>query len=656
MDFVTLAVRQRDAHIEVELLDAERRPLAKASSDDPVSKGELDGIRDLIAHTRDTTSAIPESGRKLGRWLLPEKVRAVWLQYAQKGRLRTILEIDPLLADLPWEMACSEERLFLNAQLPFLRHANAGLLPWSVTNWPLDVLVVLGSKPEDLETIGGYRELTAIREVLRPRNRAVHLHVLHQPDRERIKSALGHQLGDGAPRTSIRPHILHFIGHGSEGGLELATPAGYATWTGQAIRTDLSEAGFSPPLVYLNACRSTGRDQNDETTFEPLRASQFAPLAQAFFDKGARAVVAMHADIDGNLAGKCAQAFYKSLSVGESVDIAAASARAAVDRTQPNEAGISEKRDAYLPVLLVSGAPETVLPAITDLAEPPPNAQIDEDSNLQRIVRELVDHDECRRTALRSVLGNKSSHNVLVVHGAAETGKSWLLGWCIDGWLRRKIRVCYVPMFAHKDWLEVVRAILTGKESLGAVSNPLPKAREFFEAVVCPKRAKSGNRTWPKATKLDPEETLATFHSALCHEAGSSELLLVLDQFGSPATNLNTVVFQILWEKWIETYVMGGDHPVRVVLGLSTSDVERFQVAISAVPRVELKPITSEHFHSLLEELLMARHRDDYERLRSRLDKVLKDITAPAPELTPKTLSDKCKAIFEVANMLKDAR
>src|ERR1700758_248150 len=98
MDFVTLAVRQRDAHIEVELLDAERRPLAKASSDDPVSKGELDGIRDLIAHTRDTTSAIPESGRKLGRWLLPEKVRAVWLQYAQKGRLRTILEIDPLLA------------------------------------------------------------------------------------------------------------------------------------------------------------------------------------------------------------------------------------------------------------------------------------------------------------------------------------------------------------------------------------------------------------------------------------------------------------------------------------------------------------------------------------------------------------------------------
>ena len=634
MDVLTLSLEKRNGRIRIKLLDAAGGVIEKDQSQS-VTQAELDEIRKLISTEKDLKTEIPALGRKLGSWLLPPKVREAWEK--QAAPFRTRLEVAPDLADIAWELASSKERLFLDSKLPFFRKA-IGLAASAVAPWPLDVLVILGSNEQDLRSIGGYKEESTIRGAFRPRNRTVDLHILHQPDRDTIKSQI----------AGIRPHVLHFIGHGSEKGLELSSSQGYVTWTDQAIRTDLNGAAFTPPLVYLNACRSTGREELDQNAFEALKPGQFAPLAQAFLDKGSRAVLAMQADIDGDSAAECAKAFYTSLLNGSPVDAAVASARAAVDRLgQINEAGIREKRDAYLPVLLVSGSPDDVLPGLTDLCAVPAQAAIDDDSDLPRIVRELVNHDQCRRAALRAPVLDAPARNLLVIHGAAETGKSWLLGWCIDGWLRRQRAVRYVPMSAHKQWLDVLAAILNGQKSLGALAAPLPTARDIFETAITAAPSKVGKRKWPPQGKLDLQETLATFNSALRAETGQGELLLVLDQFSSPGVKLNSVVFSALWSNWIENLVVNGDGRVRVIMGLSKDDMDRYKFKIPPDAGIGLEPISAEHYSDLLKELVLARHSADYQRLQPQYQEFLPKWTPRA--VTPKDLAKDCDILHEFA-------
>jgi hypothetical protein len=640
MPTLTLSVSSFGHAIQVRLNDEAGVLLAKDCTD--VSSADITDVRRVVAEERDRTDKVPDAGRKVGAWLLPAAVLEKWKKHSPGNR--TLLNVEPQLADIPWELAFVEERRFIDAKRPFLRIA-AGASPAPIADWPLDILVVLGSTDDDLKQIGGYDEVERIRAVFRPLNRTVDLTVLAQPSRSDITRKL----------VSLHPHVLHFIGHGSNNGLQLASPTGYTTWNDQAILADLSGAGFTPPLVYLNACRSTTPDPQNQSHFAALPPGQFAPLAEAFFGKGARAVVAMQADIEGKSAAASAEAFYASLAKGDPVDKAMALARLRLDQAAGNIPKRSERRDAYLPVLMVSGSPDDVLPAFADKCAPPAPAYIAPKTELPRIVRELVNHDDCRRAALRGPVLRNTGLNLHVVHGAPDTGKSWLLGWCIDGWLRRQFAVRYIPMHPHKHWLGVLETILkgqTGADSLGALSKALPKALKSFEAAIGATAGKGGKTKWPAASKIgDPQEVLAAFHSACCEEAGEGDLLLVLDQFSSQSTKLNIVVFETLWRAWIEPMVLTGDGRVCVILGLSKDDMERYKFQIPAGTAVSLEPIPQKNYLALLRELLAVRYHADYDKLQPTYDRLLKNWKIQA--LTPKALGADCDQLHEIAPRLE---
>src|SRR5262249_24410062 len=115
MNELTLLIRHGgDKRLLVELLDANRQQLATDSHKEDASNADFDSIRQLIARQKDITKDIPNAGRRLGDWLLPGKVRTEWLKQTKDKPVRTILDIAPNLADVPWELAYVKERLFLN--------------------------------------------------------------------------------------------------------------------------------------------------------------------------------------------------------------------------------------------------------------------------------------------------------------------------------------------------------------------------------------------------------------------------------------------------------------------------------------------------------------------------------------------------------------
>jgi hypothetical protein len=639
MDSMILKVRVQEGLLFVTLLDERGTEIEKSEGQSLVHLNRAE-IHKTLAEERNPSEKIPKIGLSLGELLLPQPIRNAWMARSQK-KFRTILDLDAESATVPWELASAQGRLFLNRNFPFFRQAPAKK-PFPVCPWPVELVVVLGSSQEDLEKIGGLEELEKIRAILRPRNRTIRLRVIPPGhDRTEIVRVL----------RESRPHILHFIGHGDGKGLSLFTKGGNASWTLDAVRTDLNAAEFVPPLIYLNACRSLGGGQ--------VHPEQFSDLADAFLSCGARAVIAMHADISGPRAAGCAKTFYEEVSKGAPIDVALAAARAAVDQGTPeNEPGRKERCEAYLPVLLVSGSPDDVLPGLNDLQAAPPQARINE-SHLQKIVKEMVNHDESRWSTLKSLAENAPQYNVLLVRGELGSGKSWLLGWCIDGWLRRKFNVRYIPMAAPDHWLTVLRSILEGNPVLGAVGQPLPKAlRRFNNALAsippARKTVRGKRRLVPNPKLFDAQrDPLATaFHSALQEELNGTPLVLVLDQFSSGGgQGLDRVTFWSLWESWIRPLVINGDGKIRLILGVSTTEYEHYRLRECGLCEITTTSFSSEHYRELIEELLQARYPDDFAAYRERITEELSKIPQ-RPPVSPKELSRHCDTILEWAKIL----
>lgn len=244
-------------------------------------------------------------------------------------RLRLVLDPrDPFLLAHPWELLADRRTgLFvgLDPRTPIVRHLelDAPVDPHpGPTTPPLRVLVAWAlarghaalAAGEEVARIEG-----SIRERSKIRAESVEVETLEQVTVGRLRRAV----------KDFSPHVLHFIGHGAldagnaEAGMILVDPGRDADpLTGGALATVL-QGSADLRLVVLNACH---------TAALPRRAGldAFSGLAPALIRGGRPAVVAMQFPISDAAAVAFAEALYRHLAAGDSVEGAVTEGRQAI--------------------------------------------------------------------------------------------------------------------------------------------------------------------------------------------------------------------------------------------------------------------------------------------------------------------------------------
>jgi hypothetical protein len=135
--------------------------------------------------------------------------------------------------------------------------------------------------------------------------------------------------------TSVRPHILHYIGHGKPGGLAIfkaPTEDDYDIDEGGAqVRWLTSEQfrylfnNFKPRLVFLHGCKGAAADSLEG----------FSSTARELVYAEIPAVVAMQYNISNMDAGKFARTFYEELGKGSEIDEAVKAGRIELGKSFP---------------------------------------------------------------------------------------------------------------------------------------------------------------------------------------------------------------------------------------------------------------------------------------------------------------------------------
>jgi hypothetical protein len=136
----------------------------------------------------------------------------------------------------------------------------------------------------------------------------------------------------------LTPHILHFIGHGKNGGLALIkalTDSDYderdagklqARWvTSKQFRGLFTNCHPKPRLVFLHACKGAAATSQDA----------FNSCARELVYDDIPAVVAMQYSISNPDAGLFAKTFYQELGRGRNIDEAVKSGRLALGKVWP---------------------------------------------------------------------------------------------------------------------------------------------------------------------------------------------------------------------------------------------------------------------------------------------------------------------------------
>ena len=243
------------------------------------------------------------------RW---DELRAQYGEGQSSEGLRTILDIEPAnLRALPWELMGDELSLFLDMSNPFSRGRINFKSSIAKHMWPLRALIIIGSHPDDTE-IDAEFEAESIAGALREISRTIEVDIMRRPS----KSDLAKQY------KNLRPHIVHFIGHGGVDGrkpyLQLYESDGNTPqyWTIDDI-ANLRHTGWTPSFAFINACRS-----GDQIGVEDTWA-----IAEAFGKAQIPAVLSMLGDVEEEAAQTFAAGVYKSLAQNRPLDQAVAEAR-----------------------------------------------------------------------------------------------------------------------------------------------------------------------------------------------------------------------------------------------------------------------------------------------------------------------------------------
>jgi hypothetical protein len=290
----------------------------------------------------DQLASLDDLDKAVGRRLLPNAVGERWAanlataeQAGQGLRLRLFIQ-DQALAGIPWEAAnVRGRRLALRLATPIVRYIPAGRAPKPLkVEGPLRMLMVLsaaaeiGLKPLDVGT-----ERSLLQEALTPLLRLgrVQIHWLEGIiTRRELQDALRH----------LRPHVLHFAGHGAYAETERqgALFLGRRTGDGSAVPDVVGTAelgllvdGSTVRFALLNACQ-TGQAAGG--------------VAQALVREALPAALGMQSNVPDSAAAAFAGAFYRALADGWPVDAAVVEGR----KLLALEVGINSPRWA-MPVL-----------------------------------------------------------------------------------------------------------------------------------------------------------------------------------------------------------------------------------------------------------------------------------------------------------------
>lgn len=454
---------------------AVRRP----ALDPAVVAGCIDAVRG--DGTPESSPDIRAVGRTLFNWLFGVEGKPLVEQ--QREPIRLAVD-DPVLSALPWELMRDEYDALVAKAYGLTRVVVRPASPpiSAISEWPIRMMVVIGCSDADeadpvpgtayagAGPIGAASELRAIRSVLIPRWRSIDLEVVRRPQ---DSLALGEQL------RLHRPHVLHFIGHGNGFGTSglLMEPDGGPQWTldENEIRQMCRDHG-APALVFLNTCRSAAEQ------------GPSSAVSSAYIAMGTAAVIAMQGDVQGELArlfatecyrhlfgGWSERGFQPAVGVGKAVHEARRLVAVHVNAEQ------SGHRAPAMPVLTVRlEAARAGIPALLPPISWPCDPSFESCAKFKETML-YADAQPARRELIRWFfpLGAAAAGNppdtpsaeppVLVLHGEAETGKSFLSAWSMRsyaGMARVRIRHVAVDHSDEVTFLGLLRQIHNGEPGI----------------------------------------------------------------------------------------------------------------------------------------------------------------------------------------------
>jgi hypothetical protein len=373
----------------------------------------------------------PDATMIVGRFLFalafPEPVERAWrarrAECIETGEgLTTLLEVRPPeegapdLRNLPWELlldTADDDALWLfrdehNPMGLKIPASASGLSPVpDLLYWPLRMLVIVGTTSDP--DIAWEEELLGIRQALAAFSLRVDLTVVKAPlSKSDATQAI----------TRVRPHLLHFIGHGNapsagrtEGALQLDDGQACVEWKRSEIRAALTALRPPPRIVVINACEGAGPGTS--------------AVAAAFAHVDCPAVIAMRGKIPGASAACFSAAFYGALAdTGvHRPDLAYVRALQRVS-TEPTNGD----RAWFLPRLFFQRGVAEVFPGLGD-----GRGFLQYAAKFVDLMplKPFVDRDDERA---RLYHGNncwlgqaQPASKVLLVEGESGVGKSWLL-------------------------------------------------------------------------------------------------------------------------------------------------------------------------------------------------------------------------------------
>ena len=395
--------------------------------------------------------------------------------------LRVLLDIrDSVLRLLPWELIRSGKNpLAQQSWWPVFRW-QAGqqpLTPSPALPWPFRVLVVIGCREDD-PAIKWRDEIWAILESVNrlrrePGDGGDQIDLLwHKIDVEFFECRLPKRLKDRdvGPKealehriSELRPHVLHFLGHGVPGdgtqkpGLKLYDARTNVLDDELLTAKELYGwlAACPPRLAIVNACRSANL-----TDLEGSWA-----VADALIEAEVAGVIGMQGDVRGDAAARFATGLYAALTRGLTIDRAVVEGRKRVLAVAPDD-----ERDWALPSLVLRTLPEQVLPMEAD-SPVAIKRQIVSDPSLMNVAGFVGRRDERRRLrqGAEVLAATPQLSKLLLVLGESQVGKTWLVWRCLEGCLLRGHRVVNV---SFKDQRRSFNAIDVMRLIRGAEHEP----------------------------------------------------------------------------------------------------------------------------------------------------------------------------------------
>jgi hypothetical protein len=481
--------------------------------------------------------------------------------------LRTMLDIRPEpLRRLPWELlARGQKRMFLFGDKPFMRGSGQFEAPPPPELPPLRVLIVVGCRQDEIQA---EQEVASILQTLARAKGALEAEVVTGPSLEQLVRSF----------SEWRPHVLHFIGHGSMSpgiGAVLEICHGEERWELTRDTVLHTFGGAGGRLVVLNACRTSAGDHTSaaEATWS---------LADAFRACGYLAVIGLQADVDARMAARFSAPLYQQIAEGKPLDVAVAVARS----TMAQAPGASlDRRDWCLPALTLAVAPDQVLA----LAAPAPRVNVAAAPEFAGL-RAFVDRAPERRELWAADPPDGWAHpprELMAVVGPQRCGKTSLLWHCLrTSALRgREVRYVNLASASRLDFVAALRRIRDGRAG-SPLQAPLPQAafhafnydlNHLVRGVSPPPYDPVMGPVLDAGEALQPgvedviERIFASFRSALREAAGGSPLLIALDH----VVGVEPENFRFLAANLCLPVAQQTVDSVRLVVALSTEELDQ---------------------------------------------------------------------------------